>query len=245
MHVTILAAGLGSRLGSATTATSKAMIDVAGRPLVDYAVRFAERSGAARVVVVGGFRFAELEGFLKKTHPRVRLVPNQEFRAGNLVSLEAALAVVPLESAYLIMNTDHIYRPGVADKVRETARVAGDVTAFCDFDRALGHDDMKVELDARRQVTSMSKRLERWDCGYVGMTFVPASLAFAHRQALQNVRQRAGEQAVVEEVLVELARMHHAPHIADISGIGWLEIDEPQEREHAERVLLADPWWPV
>lgn len=245
MHVTILAAGLGRRLGCATEATSKAMIEIAGRPLVDYAVRFAERSGASQIVVVGGYRFDELERFLKHAHPGVTLVANPEFRAGNLLSLEAALTAVPRQCAYLVMNTDHIYRPSVADQVRETVRVAREVTAFCDFDRALGHDDMKVEVVAQRHVRSMSKRLERWDCGYVGMTFVPAGLASAHRRALQSVRLGGGEQAVVEEAVVELARMELAACIADISGHGWLEIDEPHEREQAERALASDPWWPA
>lgn len=243
MHVVILAAGLGSRLGAATLATSKAMIEVAGRPLADYAARFAERVGAERIAVVGGYRCEDLERFMRSAHPDAALVENRDYRAGNLLSLVAGLALVPAQSGYLVMNTDHIYRPGIAAVVRDAARQAREVTAFCDFDRPLGPDDMKVALDAERRVAAMSKRLARWDSGYVGMTFVPSGRAEAHRAAVARARSRCGEPAVAEDALVELARTERPPAIADVSGHGWLEIDEPHERALAERVLSAEAWW--
>ena len=52
-----------------------------------------------------------------------------------------------------------------------------------------------------------------------------------------------GTGAHVEMVLVELAGSGQPPAIADISGHGWLEIDEPHERDHAEAVLAREPWW--
>ena len=47
----------------------------------------------------------------------------------------------------------------------------------------------------------------------------------------------------VESVLVQLARGGAPPVIADISGHGWLEIDEPHERQRADEVLRRERWW--
>jgi NDP-sugar pyrophosphorylase family protein len=46
VQVALLAAGLGSRLGALTERLPKALITVAGEPLLAYAVRFAQAAGA-------------------------------------------------------------------------------------------------------------------------------------------------------------------------------------------------------
>ena len=57
MQAVLLAAGLGSRLGSLTEQIPKALISVGGQPLLAYAVRFARAAGARTITVVGGFGF--------------------------------------------------------------------------------------------------------------------------------------------------------------------------------------------
>jgi choline kinase len=93
------------------------------------------------------------------------------------------------------------------------------------------------------KVAEMAKTLPRWDAGYVGMTFVPGACAPLHRAAIARVIETKGEGVHVEAALVELAARGRPPDVADISGHGWLEIDEPHERAQAEAVLLRESWW--
>ena len=58
-----------------------------------------------------------------------------------------------------------------------------------------------------------------------------------------HVLATKGEASHVESILVELAERGLPPVIADISGHGWLEIDEPHERAHADEVLARERWW--
>jgi hypothetical protein len=89
----------------------------------------------------------------------------------------------------------------------------------------------------------MAKTLPTWDCGYVGMTYVPAARRDAYLAAAHRVRAELGEATHVESILVDFAKAGAPPIIADISGHGWLEIDEPHERAHADAVLARERWW--
>lgn len=237
-----MAAGLGSRLGELTAATPKALIEAGGRSLIDYALAFAKAVGATRRIVVGGFCHADVAARVRAVAPGAVLVENTEYRKGNLISMRTgARALEP--GAFLLMNTDHIYAPTIADVVGRACAAATEITAFCDVDRTLGPDDMKVGLDAERRVAAMAKSLPMWDCGYVGMTFVPAARREAYFATATRVSAEQGDAVHVEAILVGLAQAGTRPHIADVSGHGWLEIDEPHERAKADAVLAREHWW--
>lgn len=242
MKVVLLAAGLGSRLGAVTADLPKALISVGGRTLLAHALRFAARLQPAEIVVVGGFGFplvaAEVdarraEGGL----PPIALVENRTFRDGNLVSLLSARA--HLDDEFVLMNIDHIYRPAIAAIITPPA---GWVTAFVDVDRTLGADDMKVQRDATGRIARIAKTLETWDAGYVGMTRVPRAALARYFAEADAALAEEGRAIHVERILGRLATSGDPPRCRDISGHGWLEVDTPDERAHAEEALRGPGW---
>jgi choline kinase len=236
MQVVVLAAGLGSRLGALTERLPKALIPVGGEPLLAHAVRFARRLAPAEIIVVGGFGFPDVAAEVARRELEVTLVQNASFRDGNLISLLAARERVGGD--FLVMNVDHVYRPAVAVRV---GLPVDRVTAFVDHDRALGADDMKVARDEQGHVRAIAKTLTEFDCGYVGMTRVPAAEQDRYWATAEAVLAADGRAVHVERILARLATSDRPPACRDISGIGWLEIDVEEERDRADAAVRAAP----
>lgn len=237
-QVVLLAAGMGTRLGELGGGLPKAMFDAGGHRLIDRAIGFAGRLGAGERLVVGGFRFDMVAEHLATRAPAdLVLLENTNYRAGNLFTLEVALPRIT--GAFLLMNIDHVYPAAVAQRIRE--QPGEHITAFADFDRTLTDDDMKVGLDERRCIARISKKLPTWDCGYVGMTYVPEAKLARYRQAVAEVRQTVGDAANVEQVLQLLADQGEPVAIGDISGIGWHELDTPEDVARALPALVSLP----
>ncbi len=242
MNVIILAAGTGSRLGARTADLPKPAVTVAGRPLLAWDVAFARRAGAARVAVVVGYK-AEITSALARELGADDVIVNPRWHdAGNLQSLFAAARAGLLAGDFLVMNADHVYSPAIADAVAEVARAARTPTAFVDTDRSLGADDMKVRLDDERKVVAIGKQLDAWDAGYVGLTFVPAARAEDYLYTAENVHRETGDAIHVEAVLGRMAGVDPAA-TRDVSGAGWVEIDDEHDFARAEEFLTRKAWY--
>ncbi len=264
----ILTAGMGTRLGGITADRPKGLVEVSGRPLLDYNIRFLRAAGANKIIAVAGFFGDKVKQYLNTNHPDVAVVQNDDYKKGNLYSLKTALPHIA--GSFLLSNADHVYRLPIAELVRrqiypvtferdirlfrndfdfttvtprqdrevsECNGVKEGVTAFCDFDRSLGNDDMKVLRADDGRLAEIAKTLTRFHCGYVGLTYCPAAERETYHRAFSEVEQEYGDKAVVEQVLGKLAKAGHRVNMGDISGYGWLEIDFPEELWRAEEAV--------
>ena len=231
LQVVILAAGEGLRLGAAGSGRPKALLDLDGRTLLRRAIDFAATLGATRIVVVGGRDHADVAAeALAARNATVRVVENARFRAGNLLSVRAALPAI--DDALLLVNVDHVFPPDAAAAIR--AAMGGVVTAYCQFARDIDADEMKVEVDAARRLRRISKTLASFHGAYIGMTYVPAARLDAWRLAIDAVAASVGDSAVAEQVLQRLADDGEIVQAADLDGVRWAEIDTPADLARAQ-----------
>lgn len=232
----ILSAGIGRRMGEPTRDRPKGMLEIAGRPLLAYGVRFLRAAGAARVVIVSGHAAQTVAAFAADFDADIQVVENPDYLKGNLYSVLAGLRVAP--GAFFLANADHVYSLAIAARIRDQAR---GITAYCDHDRTLTDDDMKVKLAPDGTLSGIAKTLTDFDRGYVGMTFVDAASRPAYDAAAARVVERLGDNAVAEQVLQELATGGVSVAVGDISGHGWLEVDVPEEYARARAAIAQRP----
>lgn len=237
MRAIVLAAGTGSRLGEMTKNKTKGMVTVNGKPLIDYLLDFFDISFFDEIIIVGGFSFEDLNRhIMQKSIENIRVIENKEYRKGNIFTLLTALKTFAHDS-FLITNVDHIYPHSMFHAMQKSFKK---ITAMCDFDRTLGPDDMKIKLDSDGTcIRDISKQLDEFDCGYIGMTYVDSTMESIYRDAAKKAVDRFGEKAVVENILHVLAgNPKTAPLICDLSGFGWHEVDDENDLIKAEKGLL-------
>ncbi|MFW6002371.1 MAG: NTP transferase domain-containing protein [archaeon] len=238
MKAIILAAGFGSRLGFLTNKQPKATITVASCSLATRTVKFANRIGISEIIVIGGYQSQLLWENLKDE----KIIPlqNPDYHKGNIYTLVKARPY--LTDDFVILNIDHLYPTHLARMIRETG---SGIWAVSDFDRPLSQDDMKIQVvgDTRQgmRVKAISKELDEYDGGYCGITIVRGKDIEMFNKAFDKVLSHGRDQAVVEDVLCQLANDNQFPKVLDISGIRWLEIDTQEDLANAERILRMKP----
>lgn len=232
MNVIILAAGMGNRLGDATRAVPKTLVRVNGKPLLHHVMNFLRHPAVKEITVIAGYQYEQVEAYLAKHHPKVRCVRNPDYERGSILTIRTALPY--LTSDTLIMNTDHIYPRRLMKKLLPQCR---GITAICDSDRTLVEDDMKVMRGKDGLVADIDKRLTRHNAGYIGMTFCAAEMIPNYKMAVEAALAERGDTVAVEAALRWMAQNEKSIRVADVSGIGWLEVDTQQDRRTAETKL--------
>ncbi|MDO8518741.1 MAG: NTP transferase domain-containing protein [Deltaproteobacteria bacterium] len=236
MQILLLAAGMGTRLAQQAAALPKSLIPVQGKPLLVRILDCLKEFSITRVVVVTGFERGKMEQVLSD-YPIAVSVLNPDFKKGNLLSVLSGRGKV--SSPFAVFNADHFYSKEIYRKI--LGYRGSSITAVCDFDRPLGDDDMKMKLSPQRTLASLSKKMEKPDCGYVGVTLIPSSLEKKYWEAAEAVLKESGEGAHAEMVLNELASRGEKINILDISGSSWIEVDTPEDLALAEkRIGLID-----
>jgi len=231
MKVLILAAGMGNRLGEMTDDLPKALIEVDGIPLIDRILNFATHPGVDRIGVVGGFFSDMLKEHLSNRD--IDYFTNPHFKDGNIFTLQAATDF--LNDSFLMMNVDHIYPKELLDHIINNT---SGITAMCDKDRKLVHDDMKVKLTNSEKLMKISKTLSEYDAGYIGMTYCSVEMLNLYKMGIQETIDIYGREACVEWILGHLAANDVNINICDTSGYRWLEVDTPEDLQNAENALL-------
>ncbi|MFH1874559.1 MAG: NTP transferase domain-containing protein [Pseudomonadota bacterium] len=234
MKALILAAGLGSRLGDLTNNKPKALTKVAGKELISYVLDFLDHEQITQKAVVTGYQADKLKAYIQTHSAETQILFNPNFKLGSIYTLETGLSF--LDDDFLLINVDHIYPKRMLTSILNKAH---GITAICDFDRTLVADDMKIKL-ANNSLLNIKKTLTDYDGGYIGMTYCAATHIGIYKEAIQETKKIHGDLAPVEWVLQTLANKQHKISICDVSGFGWLEVDNNDDLQQAENTLKTN-----
>jgi choline kinase len=228
----VLAAGFGSRLGEAARSVPKALVPVAGRPLLAYTLAALAEAGVRDVCVVTGHRGAELEQALcSLTPPSLCLsaVRNRRFDLPNASSLAVARSWVRGRQ-FLLLMADHLLSTEAIVRM-----LGGPDGCAVGVDRsALPAEQLdeatKVRLTLDGLVAAFGKRLACWDGVDAGIFRLEATVF--------GDLDRLGASSELSVLMTAVAQ--RTPfHAVDLTGAFWLDVDTPEDLAAAEAALSA------
>lgn len=227
--IVLMAAGLGVRLGDKTKESPKTLLTVKGDEIASYILKGLGHFPQYSMVVITGFFTEKLSAFFKSRNPKIECLYNKDYHDGNLKTL--LCADEKLNNGFIVFNSDHVYSLEILKKI---FRSRTQITTFCDFDRPLFADDMKVVCKNETSAQFFSKTVEQNKGGYVGVTQVPPNKIALYKKVAVDCLKKHGPKINVEQVLNELINMGEPVDICDVSGSYWFEVDTAEDLKKAE-----------
>jgi histidinol-phosphate/aromatic aminotransferase/cobyric acid decarboxylase-like protein/choline kinase len=243
MQAVILAAGLGRRLGKLTQRSTKCMVELNGRRLIDYTMEAVAAAGVSRVVLVIGHGGDEVQRFVGSEWRGIPVsyVSNELYQTtNNIYSLQLAADELCRDDS-LIIESDVVFEPSILTEcvLNPAANVAvvapyqpwmdGTVTLL-DGDgrisRFISSDEVESSASERYYKTVNIYKLSRQ---FLTERFLPFLEMYV------NMDGRGG---FYEEVLRVLAFMGGDTLTAQSVGSQrWYEIDDPNDLDIATSVF--------
>jgi choline kinase len=234
----ILAAGQGKRLLPLTEARPKCLVELSGRSLLAWQLLRLEAAGVEETVIVTGFRadaVAAEVGALGLSMP-VRLAYNPFYTVSDNTA-SCWIVRQDFDRRVLLLNGDTLFGPGVAERLLGAPEA--DITVAIDRKPAYDADDMKV-LTEHGRLRAIGKTIEAYDAESIGFLRFSPEGARAFVGGVEHVLSRPeGLKRWYLSVIDELARSGVDVKVASVEGLGWGEMDFPQDVESLTRLSAA------
>lgn len=232
MQAIILAAGCGSRLAPVLNGKPKCLAEVGGVSLIEYQLAVLRSFGITDVCVVLGYRADQVR---RVVGDRCHCIINRQYAETNsLYSLWLARNWV--RDSFLLMNSDVLAHPQVYQRLLETP---GNALAY-DSWSGTEAEHMKVAFE-RRKLRQISKTLavEKAQGESVGLLKFEAQAIEPLFREVEAALSIGGENQWAPAAIERLAHKRSIAG-ADIAGLPWVEIDYPQDWQHACQTV-----WPT
>jgi L-glutamine-phosphate cytidylyltransferase len=252
MRMIILAAGQGTRLRPLTDDRPKCLVDLAGRPLLEWTIETARAAGVTDIVVIGGYRMERLAGY------GVKVLANPDFASTNMVRTlfcaESCFGDGFVMSYGDIAYTPDVLRQLLADPAPIAVTVDRGWRAYWEqrFDEPLADAETLV-MDEQGFITDIGQKARSLDAiqaQYIGL----AAFRGAGVRALVDAYRDAQTQESGGRSPFDGARSLDKLYMTDLlQGLisrgdklkavkidrGWVEIDSVRDLEIAEKIVRA------
>lgn len=236
MKCLIIAAGRGERLSG--RAESKPLLEVGGRPLINWVIDAGRRAGFREFIVVTGYAREKVEGYLSARAPKwgisVSFVRNDEWEKENGLSVFKARNETG--DRFILSMSDHIFDPKILKDLRRQPVCADEILLAVDSgvrDNAYVdlEDVTKVRVKDGR-IAAIGKRIKKFNAFDTGLFLGTRALFSALKES-----QLKGDFTLSGGIRVLAAK--GKARVMDIGGRFWIDIDDEKAMNKAAGLLRA------
>jgi choline kinase len=228
----ILAAGAGTRVRKITDQRPKCLMDLEGKPIIEWILTSLKLAGITRVTVVTGFKAEMIRNALgggRRYGLEISYVKNAEWRKPNGLSLYSAHKAVRGEPSFLTVMSDHLLPPAAVERVRKSRSARCILAIDTNLDNVYDlQDATKVRLVDGRP-GAIGKKLWKYnavDCGLFRFDDrVFAALEYAFRR--RNFSLSAGVKKLIRDDYLDVVPIG--------KGAFWIDIDTPRNYRYAQK----------
>ena len=109
MQAIILAGGLGTRLRLISGNKPKALVEIAGKPFIDYQIEYLLSQGISELYFALGHKAKELVGYLQRAYPEIFFsIENEQLGTGGALKLAVISFQADLGKRFFVLNGDSL-----------------------------------------------------------------------------------------------------------------------------------------
>jgi len=243
LHAIIPAAGVGSRLGRGARGEPKSLLPVAGRPILCHAIDALGAAGITRLTLVVGYRWQRFRDLLGG---RVGALAIDYARNADYASTEHGFSLYCARASWerhrlpaLLLDADDVFDPALLARLL-AAPQPDCVLVDPAVDRAARDEELVLGRAGRVTGFVRGRGRDFADCAgeLVGMSrFSPAYMRrlFAFMETLFAREGRGFKYERVFHRMIEA--QGEAPAYLDTGGLGWVNVNHPQDLARAEALL--------
>lgn len=243
VHAIIPAAGVGQRLGAGALGEPKSLLPVAGTPILARAISLLAARGITRLTVVLGYRGERIRQCLARSVQGmdVDYVWNTDFASSEHgYSLYRARRSWERDRlSVLFMDADNVYEPALLDRLL-ASKIADCVMVDAGLDSHEREEELVLGHEGRVTGFVRGHGADFAECvgGFVGMNRFTAEYMqhlFTFMEQLFAAHGRGFKyERVFHRLLTQPAPV---PGYLDSAGIGWVNVNHPQDVARAEALV--------
>ena len=236
MRAFILAAGVSRRLYPETYNTPKCLLDVGGKPIINYQLEAIQNIGIQEVTMIVGYHREMLIKHVTETFPELSfefIINNHYFETNTAYSVYLGCRKLVLED-HILMNADVIYPPELITRINDSKHE----TVLAVDIKKCGREEVKVIEGANQKIKAIGKELIEEHClgEFLGVAKLSKDFNVLFSNSLTKLIDAGGKsdyfEAGIEPLLKEVD-----VHYCDVSDLPCLEIDFIEDLNEARSLF--------
>ncbi|MBE76869.1 MAG: hypothetical protein CMG41_03925 [Candidatus Marinimicrobia bacterium] len=236
MKAFILAAGVSRRLYPETYNTPKCLLDVGGKPIINYQLEAIQSIGIENVTMITGYHREMLVDHVTKNFPGINfdfIINNHYFETNTAYSVYLGRENLASD-IQLLMNADVIYPPELITRIVNSNK---DTVLAVDIKKC-GREEVKVIEGGGNKINAIGKELIEEQClgEFLGVAKLSKNFNHLFSESLIRLIEAGGKSDYFETGMHPLLNKTDV-YYCDVSDLPCLEIDFLEDLNEARSLF--------